>query len=161
MGLMVTKRQGNRQPDGVKCTENGCQNRSFADRAGLYRHQREVHRLDIRGNPARTFLCPEKNCSRHRKGFGRQWNMEQHYRRRHLNKCASFSAARYSLSPAADDSEESDEISDTIAPVHASKKANLNVTQELHVELDQLRREKKKIEDDIDALERVIRRRAQ
>jgi hypothetical protein len=144
----------------VECAEHECRNQYFADKAGLHRHQREVHKLDIRGNPARTFLCPEKNCSRHRKGFGRQWNMDQHYRRRHLNKSVSLGAAGQSISPTAedsDDSEDSDENAYITAHVDASKKANLKVTQGLYARLDQLRREKMKIDEDMDALRKVIK----
>jgi len=91
--------------------------------------------------------------------------MEQHYRRRHPNKCVALGVARHSLSPTADESEESDESPDMTAPADASKKANLNVIQELYYSrLNQLRREKEQvdrkkeqIDDEMDALQKVIR----
>jgi hypothetical protein len=84
--------------------------------------------------------------------------MEQHHRRRHRNVHLNLGEPPQSLSPAAEDSEESDENPEMTAPVHASKKANLNVTQELYAKLNQLRLEKEKIEDEMDALRKVIRR---
>jgi len=152
----ISQGQGIVQSDGVKCTETGCQNRSFVDRAGLHRHQREVHRLDIRGNPAQMFLCPEKNCSRHRKGFARQWNMEQHHRRRHTNVRFNFGETRQSLSTTAEDSEELDGNPDLTVSVGKSKKDNLNIREELHARLNQLQGKKKRLDDEMDALQKVI-----
>lgn len=144
------------QADGLKCTEIGCQNRSFADRAGLHRHQREIHRLDIRGNPARTFLCPDKNCTRHRKGFARQWNMEQHHRRRHPNARVSLGETHQPLSLSADDNEVLNGDRDLPMSVDTSKKDNSNICKELHDRLNQLLYKKEHIDEEVDALRKVI-----
>ncbi|KAI9752577.1 MAG: hypothetical protein M4579_005575 [Chaenotheca gracillima] len=66
-----------------KCTREGCSAAPFGDAGGLYRHQREVHKTQEGDRPITEFLCPEKGCDRHVRGFPRRWNLIEHQRRVH------------------------------------------------------------------------------
>jgi hypothetical protein len=59
-----------------KCLEKSCHNRTFPDKGGLRRHQRSVH-----GKP--LFVCPVTSCERHKKGFARKDNLNEHWKRVH------------------------------------------------------------------------------
>ncbi|MCJ1264107.1 hypothetical protein MMC22_003978 [Lobaria immixta] len=65
------------------CKENACASKPFGDKAGLMRHLREVHGQQVQGQAPQTFMCPEPNCKRHRRGFPREYNMLEHHRRLH------------------------------------------------------------------------------
>lgn len=65
------------------CPEQDCHVKSFSDKAGLQRHCREVHGHDENGLSVQRYRCPEKNCKRNRRGFSRQSNMIEHYRKIH------------------------------------------------------------------------------
>lgn len=65
------------------CPEQDCHVMSFGDKAGLQRHCREVHGHDENGFPVPRYRCPKRNCKRNRRGFPRQSNMIEHYRRIH------------------------------------------------------------------------------
>ena len=65
------------------CSEPKCKIKGFGSNADLRRHLREIHHKDEKGSLIKLHLCPEVTCSRHRRGFARQWNMQEHYKRIH------------------------------------------------------------------------------
>lgn len=69
-----------------KCREAGCElNPGFTYLGGLFRHQREVHKMHP--STKMPLFCPLKNCNRSSgKGFTRKENFEEHKRRRHLEE---------------------------------------------------------------------------
>ncbi|KAH0566017.1 hypothetical protein GP486_000589 [Trichoglossum hirsutum] len=66
-----------------KCNYPNCITPSFGDKSGLLRHQREVHSSRKRGHDLRRYFCPELTCERHKRGFKRRWNLQEHQRRMH------------------------------------------------------------------------------
>ncbi|KAK2764344.1 hypothetical protein FQN54_009037 [Arachnomyces sp. PD_36] len=68
-----------------KCQEPGCDKiRGFTYSGGLLRHQREVHKKNIKSKSPR--MCPYPDCNRSTGvGFTRQENLKEHLRRRHMH----------------------------------------------------------------------------
>lgn len=77
------------------CKEDRCITKPFGDKAGLLRHLREVHGKRTPGQPAQIFKCPEINCKRHDRGFGREHNMLEHHRRIHAAPFATSSDLKH------------------------------------------------------------------
>ena len=65
------------------CSEADCFFKPFSNRAGLLRHQREVHGLQNRDKPNGNHQCPQVDCKRHRIGFARESNLQAHIKRIH------------------------------------------------------------------------------
>jgi hypothetical protein len=82
--------------------------------------------------------------------------MEQHHRRRHTNVRLNFGETRQSLSTTAEDSEELYGNPGLTVSVGKSMKDNLNICEELHARLNQLQVKKKRLDDKMDALQKVI-----
>ncbi|MCJ1442216.1 MAG: hypothetical protein MMC23_002709 [Stictis urceolatum] len=74
---------------------------SFASKADMVRHRREVHNFDeATGGPSPDHRCPVSVCKRHRRGFARLWNMQQHVRKMHGESVyAGLSAAERDYAP--------------------------------------------------------------
>ena len=66
-----------------KCLEPGCSKiQGFTYSGGLLRHQREVHKKNIK----KPLMCPYADCNRSTgNGFTRQENLKEHLRRRHMH----------------------------------------------------------------------------
>lgn len=66
-----------------KCSEPGCAKiQGFTYSGGLLRHQREVHKKNIK----KPLMCPYADCNRSTgNGFTRQENLKEHLRRRHMH----------------------------------------------------------------------------
>lgn len=66
-----------------KCMEPGCAKiQGFTYSGGLLRHQREVHKKNIK----KPLMCPYADCNRSTgNGFTRQENLKEHLRRRHMH----------------------------------------------------------------------------
>lgn len=80
-----------------KCREAACElNPGFTYSGGLLRHQREVHKMHL--GTKKLLFCPFPNCNRSSgNGFTRRENLEEHKRRRHLDKstkCLSIASDR-------------------------------------------------------------------
>jgi hypothetical protein len=58
------------------CQDPKCNGRSFGDKAGLQRHEKEKHSSE-------KFCCPVRPCPRSVRGFGRKRNLDLHISRRH------------------------------------------------------------------------------
>jgi hypothetical protein len=82
--------------------------------------------------------------------------MEQHHHRRHPNVHLNLSETRLSLSPTAEDSEALDGNPGPAVSVEKSKKEKSDICEELHARLNQLRYKKEQIDDEMDALRKVI-----
>lgn len=84
-----------------RCREAGCElNPGFTYSGGLLRHQREVHKMHL--GAKQPLFCPFPNCNRSSgNGFTRRENLEEHKRRRHLDKSTkSPSTASHRATPA-------------------------------------------------------------
>lgn len=138
-----------------KCSEDNCNIRPFGDQAGLIRHRREVHQLDSNGKPVYKFTCPETGCPRHKRGFGRQWNMVQHFRRRHATKDLDGSAPRLppTLMEISGDSEDEQEVASN---ARIAGGFPVIVCEELRVKFGRLEQEKKRISLEMEAVQKVI-----
>lgn len=53
------------------CNQTSCNGRTFADKGGLQRHERELHGSEY-------YTCPVLTCKRNKKGFARQHNLIVH-----------------------------------------------------------------------------------
>jgi hypothetical protein len=71
----------NKHTKPYKCLTAGCKEKHFSNAGDLRRHEQEVH-----GRPA--FTCPVASCKRHKKGFGRKYNLMHHLRRLHSSDSA-------------------------------------------------------------------------
>ena len=80
---MKNRRHQGKHTRPYACKEACCNVKPFGDKAGLIRHSREVHGAQAEGGAAPDFRCSVAGCKRGRKGFSRQWNLDQHYRRMH------------------------------------------------------------------------------
>ena len=58
------------------CEDPQCNGRTFGNKAGLQRHEREKHSSE-------KFSCPVRSCPRSSRGFGRKRNLDLHISRRH------------------------------------------------------------------------------
>ena len=69
-----------------KCDEPDCEvTLGFTYSGGLLRHQREVHQMHLSTKP--PLFCPFPNCNRSSGiGFTRKENLEEHKRRRHVDR---------------------------------------------------------------------------
>ena len=136
-----------------QCQFQSCHVRPFGDRAGLLRHTREVHKLDSRGGPTRKYNCPEPSCTRHTKGFGRQWNMAQHFRRAHTD--GSELAARQVRSSSPETSDAVDSIGVITNALDTSEKSS-GVCESLRSKLARLQQEKDRVVAEMVAVQKVI-----
>ncbi|MCJ1404016.1 hypothetical protein MMC11_007240, partial [Xylographa trunciseda] len=149
------KRHMNKHTRPFRCMVHNCHVRPFSDRAGLLRHTREVHKLDKQGEITSKYTCPESGCKRHKRGFARQWNMVQHFRRAHTdgNECPGRRVR--SSSPEASEDMDIDsagvEISATDTPQQSTE-----VCDGLRSKLARLRQEKSRVEMEIVAVQKVI-----
>jgi hypothetical protein len=60
------------------CHQQPCANKSFGDKAGLQRHEREVH-----SSKTDAHTCPFPSCKRNKRGFHRRYNLLEHQKRAH------------------------------------------------------------------------------
>ncbi|EXJ53688.1 uncharacterized protein A1O5_13043 [Cladophialophora psammophila CBS 110553] len=72
------RRHLNKHERPYKCHEPGCELPGFERKAGLIRHQREVHNLHL----SISFSCPFLDCERSWRPFSRKQTLD-----RHLQKC--------------------------------------------------------------------------
>jgi len=135
------------------CTARNCIVRPFSDRAGLLRHTREVHKLDSDGKPTRRYPCPESSCARHRRGFGRHWNMIQHFRRRHNEGNESDGDPVKSSSPELSEDTDIEDHSITATEVPQQSTA---VCENLRSKLARLQQERDRVDAEIVAVLKVI-----
>ncbi|MCJ1243669.1 hypothetical protein MMC30_000866 [Trapelia coarctata] len=138
-----------------KCNEHKCTTQPFRDQAGLLRHRREVHKVDPQGKTVRKFPCPETGCARHKRGFGRQWNMVQHFRRRPIGKSTASPNVR--LTPAmSEGSDDSDGEEDVIPSKSTAGGSPVDVCEKLRAKLVRLEQERDRIGMEVEAVRKVI-----
>lgn len=66
-----------------RCDKPDCEAPAFGDIGGLFRHQREVHKIRDGDRPIVEHFCPDPSCDRNSRGFPRRWNLLEHQRRIH------------------------------------------------------------------------------
>ncbi|MCJ1383249.1 hypothetical protein MMC17_006887 [Xylographa soralifera] len=126
-----------------QCEVHSCHVRPFGDRAGLLRHTREVHKLDGQGKATSKYICPEPSCTRHKKGFARQWNMAQHFRRAHTD--GSEVSARQVKSSSPEASEDMNNAG-VVGGVMETPQQSIEVCEGLRSKLALLQRERSRVD---------------
>ena len=87
-----------RVDDSHYCQDSKCDNRVFANKAGLLRHQREVHGYCNNGRLTHLVFCPVPLCVRSKRGFPRRSNLKAHQKRVHPAHLAETTASSPSSS---------------------------------------------------------------
>ncbi|KAM3075380.1 hypothetical protein ACMFMF_006055 [Clarireedia jacksonii] len=131
------------------CNNEDCAHLKFADKGGLSRHQREVH-------GSMTYSCPVTTCRRHKRGFPRKWNLQEHQRKLH-----STSAQSYNNEQDSDDAtapQLAQKQHDTAFDGHELNHHDTGMTRDDKIKemIRHLQQEKSKIEIRIMTLEAVL-----
>ena len=81
--MLTTRKHMDRHNRPYRCDKPNCEAPAFGDIGGLFRHQREVHKVRDGDRPIMEHLCPDPSCDRNSRGFPRRWNLLEHQRRIH------------------------------------------------------------------------------
>ncbi|EEQ86997.1 C2H2 transcription factor, variant [Blastomyces dermatitidis ER-3] len=143
-----------------KCTNPDCGKMlGFTYSGGLLRHQREVHKMNSKGE---KLMCPFPDCNRSSgKGFTRQENLKEHLRRLHRG-----GDGRSPEDPASPEAHENGTV---LSPLHPPKRKRGSSKSysssdegrsnppDLREEITRLRREAMQKDSRLDELEKELR----
>ncbi|BDD59788.1 hypothetical protein MPDQ_003820 [Monascus purpureus] len=146
-----------------KCLEPGCAKiQGFTYSGGLLRHQREVHKKNIK----KPLMCPYADCNRSTgTGFTRQENLKEHLRRRHMHTENGASSEltiiphaeldgirASSLAASTGSKRKRDSVGDASGVIHAEDENGVD----LRNELKRLRHEVEEKDRRLEELERIV-----
>jgi hypothetical protein len=145
------------------CHQQPCTNKSFGDKAGQQRHEREAH-----GSETDSYPCPFRSCKRNKRGFHRRYNLLEHQKRSHG---IQPSASPTGLSPLDGSLEREDsqgihsqgsrhsggsDMPESLSRGLMYGNANTGTEQDLMAKLHHLKEARAELDEDITSLERVL-----
>ncbi|KAE8447940.1 hypothetical protein EG329_010012 [Mollisiaceae sp. DMI_Dod_QoI] len=136
------------------CNVLNCKHPQFGDKAGLDRHNREVH-------SSQSFPCPIVSCKRHTKPFHRRYNVFDHLKRCHpqTNRTRAVLLPTPTMVHRQGSKDRSRIVDEPASPESAISGEGVEVrtqSQLVRQRLDELRATRAVLDDDIQALERTV-----